>query len=138
MARKKAKAMGDDPLASIVDGKPSRAGGGAQAAPREAKASNPRPPADEALVVRLSPVLRIADVAELYAQLAPSVQAKGQVAIDASEVETLDTAVFQLLCALAAEHRSRDAKLAWREPSQAFRTGAGLLGLESHLGLSPH
>ncbi len=91
----------------------------------------------KAPVVRLSPGLRIADVAALHERLKPSVHAKGEVIIDASDVEMLDTAVFQLLSAFTAERRSQDAKVTWQSPSEAFCTGAGLLGLESHLGLSP-
>ncbi len=75
-------------------------------------------------------------MAALHEQLEPRVHAKGEVIIDASEVEMLDTAVLQLLSAFMAERRSQDAKLTWQAPSEAFCTGAGLLGLESHLGLS--
>lgn len=135
MARKKAKAMGDDPLAWMDGGEESQAGA-ARAAPRKAKTPNPGPPADKTAVVRLSPALGIADVAALREQLASTVHDSGEVIIDASDVERLDTAVLQLLSAFMAERRSQDAKLAWHAPSEAFCTGAGLLGLESHLGLS--
>ena len=108
----------------------------AQAAPRKAKAPNPGPPADKASVVRLSRVLRIADVAALHTRLEPRVHAKGELIIDASDVEALDTAVLQLLSVFMIERRSQNAKLTWQAPSEAFRKGAGLLGLESHLGLS--
>jgi len=136
MARKKAKALGDDPPVQVGDGEASQAAA-AQAAPGKAMAAKPGPPADKESVVRLPPALRIADVAELHELLEPKLHAKGEVIIDASDVEMLDTAALQLLSAFMTERRSQDGKLTWRAPSEAFCTGASLLGLESHLGLSP-
>lgn len=57
------------------------------------------------------------------------------VAIDAQEVEFIDTASLQVLYALATYLKKRGAHLDWHKPSQALLVCAEKLGMADALGL---
>ncbi len=58
------------------------------------------------------------------------------VKIDASAVEMIDTAVFQLLYAFVIKVTSSNHKVEWINPSDEFISRARLLGLSRHLGIT--
>ena len=91
---------------------------------------------DGRTVLRLLPETRMANVESLHEQLAQMLQGEGKIVIDASEVETMSTAAYQMLTALAQDLRDHGAAITWESPSEAFCHDAALLDLESDLGLS--
>ena len=79
--------------------------------------------------------VRIGAVAELYARLQPLAQNAAPVTVDVFAVESMDTAAYQLLAAFANERQQRSRGVTWHGPSEAFCSGAHLLGLDSQFGL---
>ena len=78
----------------------------------------------------------IQDVTELKARLTDLMDANEHIVIDASEVDSIDTAALQLLTAFTGKTAKQDMKLEWREPSASFADKARLLGLNDVLSLS--
>jgi len=58
------------------------------------------------------------------------------IVIDASKVETIDTAILQLLVAFSNAVRERAVPIEWRDPSASFIAQADLCDLSSHLRLT--
>lgn len=59
----------------------------------------------------------------------------GRLTIDATALEVVDTAGFQLLCALVATARDRGLEPRWRGVRPHIASAARRLGLCSHLGV---
>lgn len=90
---------------------------------------------DNHLKLPLAPTLCIETVAELYEQLRPAVDANQPVSLDASIIESIDTANLQLLAAFAVELDKRGTTLLWEEPSEIFLQAAAISGLVATLKL---
>lgn len=88
-------------------------------------AAAPRSPT----VVDLGDALNIADVSARHAECKRLAAGAAEIEIDASRVQSIDTAGLQLLAALVREARARNLVLRWRAPSKALREGAARLGL---------
>ena len=84
----------------------------------------------------LSPVLVINNAKALQQEIDNLLRANNDISIDVSAVEMIDTAILQLLLALALKQKSENHKVNWVNPSQIFRNNASLLGLSDSLGLS--
>ena len=57
------------------------------------------------------------------------------VVIDASNVESIDTAALQLMVAFANSRRAQSRAVEWRDPSSVFCETAALLNLNQPLGI---
>ena len=101
-------------------------------APTEAPAAAP---ADG--VVDLGDSLDIAHVGALYEQLSGGLREGHDPALDGSQVERVDAAGLQLLCAYGRELAGHGGSIQWRgEPAAALREAAELLDLHRELGLA--
>ena len=80
-------------------------------------------------------IMNIADVTEMQGELLAMLDKGGEVIIDASRIERIDTAMLQVLCAFGEDARGRGIKLEWREPSEYFIESARQLDLAACLGL---
>lgn len=128
MARNKTMAMGDDPLACL-DGEPQ-----AEESPPAELETGPETPPVSAGAVVLEAVSGIAGVSELKETLAACL-GNGSVLIDGSKVESIDTAMLQLLAAFAAKLKDDGTPVEWSEPSPNFVKAAEDLNLANCLGL---
>lgn len=96
-----------------------------------AKASKVREPAVISLGVNCS----IKDAAALKQSLRALVDVADEIVIEAGEVERLDTAAVQLLCAFVRQRASLSRKVVWRSSSPALAEAACLLGVGALLAL---
>jgi len=78
----------------------------------------------------------IKNIAELKDQLTAAYGTGSAAVIDAGEVESVDTAVLQLLVAFANSLREKSGTIEWNEVSNVFRELADLADLSQCLGLS--
>lgn len=96
--------------------------------PATAKAAKPGP-----VVLECSPSIRTITalretLAQVYGEASP-------VVVDASKVESIDTAALQLLVAFAKSRRDQSRAVDWQTPSSAFCETATLLNLHEPLGI---
>ena len=80
--------------------------------------------------------LDIAVAHELFQTLQQAVDTSNSLVIDAANVEHIDTAALQLLCAFIQDAQVRGIDVQWHEPSPAVNEAAHLLDLEGILALS--
>ena len=93
--------------------------------------------ADDGAVVALGDTLDIAHVSALYERLSGALNQGREPALDGSELERVDAAGLQLLCAYGRELKSHGHAIEWRgEPAEALREAAVLLDLQETLGLA--
>jgi ABC-type transporter Mla MlaB component len=62
---------------------------------------------------------------------------KDEVVIDAGNLERIDTAAVQLLCAFVRDRAAASRKVTWAGASAALRDAARLLGVSDMLALAP-
>ena len=74
-------------------------------------------------------------ISECRDRLQQALTAEGLVTIDASEVESVDTATLQMLIAFRNTLRKRAVSVVWNKPSDVFRDMASLANLSDYLGL---
>ena len=89
---------------------------------------------DDATLV-LKTVQVINDATTFHESLKKLSDAKQAVTIDASQVEMIDTAAFQLLIAFVVTMNKKSQKFIWKEPSKEFLDRASLLDLTAVLCL---
>ena len=77
----------------------------------------------------------IKTVAELQDTLAKAHGGASAVVVDASVVESIDTAALQLLVAFTNSIREQSRTIEWKEPSSEFREMAELVDLSRGLGI---
>ena len=87
--------------------------------------------------LKLDSRLNIQGAGRLKDELTAALSAGTPVSIDAGSVESVDTAVLQLLVAFARHDGAQPGAVEWVSTSDAFVTSARLLGLEKHLGIGP-
>lgn len=76
------------------------------------------------------------NISELHGKLINALEnASGTISIDASAVQTIDTATLQLFVALTQEVKRLHREVLFDFPSERFIEAAGLLGISSILGL---
>lgn len=86
-------------------------------------------------VLALGPELRIGNVRTLHATLSEALASGEDITLDASAVQSADTAGLQLLYAFVRDSKRRGQAVTWREPNAVLRRDAGLLDLDAALGL---
>ena len=79
--------------------------------------------------------LSVESVTALRVILAQYLQAGTRVVVDASAVESADTAALQLLVAFKNRIGEQSRELVWRNPSARFLSLARLVGLDTNLGI---
>jgi anti-anti-sigma regulatory factor len=94
--------------------------------------------AAEAAGVNLGDSLTIADVGELRERLRGELDLGGTLSIRAGEVEQLDAAGIQLLCAVARDARNQGLELAWDGVSARLESAVLQLGLQGEVALTIH
>ena len=88
-------------------------------------------------VIHCDACLDIAGVGELYAKLREALEARRSIVLEAAQVERIDTAALQTLCAFFQEAQTRDVVVQWQQPSVAVQTAARRLNLSLCLALLP-
>lgn len=86
-------------------------------------------------VLTLGPELRIGTVHALHASLREALASGEDIILDAAAVQSADTAGLQLLYAFVRDSKQRGQSVTWREPNAVLRRDAGLLDLDTALGL---
>lgn len=87
-------------------------------------------------VLKLARQVSIADVTSLYQSCQSSLGKFKIFIVDASNVESIDTPVAQLLVVFFKELQARKLEFELRKPSQGFSKVVEMLGLEQPLGLT--
>ncbi len=77
----------------------------------------------------------VKDAMSLKQSLDAFASTEGQIIIDASAVERVDTSIVQLLCAFTRVRLAGDREVLWHAPSAAFLEAARLLGVHELLSL---
>lgn len=163
MARKKKKkssrAMGDDPLSwlreggngDVAHGKPADRGrqiGERQAGVNTETAAQPErvlttaeTSADRGagtaggVPIVLDAIITIAEAPALKERLLPHVHRQGEISIDGSRVESIDTAALQVLLAFVRSVHAQGAVIRWTGISAVLLNTAQLLGVARLIGL---
>ena len=82
------------------------------------------------------PELDISGAQELYDKLQAALGAQGPgPVLDATQVERVDTAVLQMLCAFMRDAQASGIVVQWRQPSPALENAARLLHVQACLAL---
>ena len=89
----------------------------------------------EAVVVDLGSHLTIADVERVQQQLEGLLAGGHNFALDAAQLEKIDTAGLQLLCSLKKTLQNAESELNWKEASPTFIKSAYLMGVNHFLQL---
>jgi len=79
--------------------------------------------------IKLGEFLTIQEVGELTNSIKTIFDSGIKVTIDASDVQRLDTAGVQLLCAIAKEAREKSISIVWESKSDTMRMAIKQLGL---------
>jgi anti-anti-sigma regulatory factor len=104
------------------------------------------PPADEAPPeppqgehagnpVQLGESLMIQDVAQAMEAFRQALELGGAFTIDAANLEQIDGAGLQLLCAALRDARAQGVEVVWRDASERLRQAARDLGVDAELAL---
>ena len=88
-----------------------------------------------AILIVLDQVLTIADAHKLKEQLLPYLKATGEIKIDGSKVEMIDTSTMQVLVAFLNTLKQRGVTGKWVGASRPLLNTSRLLGLTKQLGL---
>lgn len=88
-----------------------------------------------ATTLKLEPSVAIRDIAILNDALAAALEADGDVSIDASDVDAIDTAGLQLLAAFANTMATHQRSVSLKSPSADFVARAEILGVAATMGL---
>lgn len=89
--------------------------------------------ADQLLVMASSCTVK--DAADLKVILCGHLESPQPVVLDAANVERIDTAALQLLCAFVRDRQARGLKVQWQGSSSALLGAAELLDMKTLLGL---
>jgi ABC-type transporter Mla MlaB component len=106
------------------------------AAPAASKAA-PKAARKAAPGIVLASNCGVKDAAELKQSLCKLAGESGAVAIDVRNLERLDTATMQLLCAFVRDRAAHDLKVEWQGDSSVLHEAARLLGVTELLALPP-
>lgn len=77
------------------------------------------------------------EITTLKAELMQLLKTEQPVLLDVSQVERIDTAAMQLLCAFVRDRRARRLTTSWTGESQAFVEAIITLGLSQALNYTP-
>ena len=138
---KKKPVMSHDPLAAVADVDDAPLAGEAQASSTADDAGSSTngdaepTTGDGPRTIRLPSALTISEVAELHAQMLKHVLAAEPFAIDASDVDTVDTAGLQLVAAACKTGVAKGIQVSVESPSEAFSGAARQIGLAGMFGI---
>jgi len=152
MARKKKSTkLGFDPLAWMKGGpepspaeeKPA-ASDPEPAAPVEEKPAAPiarkapaaQPDIPEETVVSCGDALGMEDVGSLKERLSAALQSGGNIVLDAADIHSAQTPGMQLFVTFVRATEDKGLQFEWRNPTQALKESARLLGLSDSLKLA--
>lgn len=93
-------------------------------------------PESEALAVELGSSLTLVDLGDLLNRLRSQGGSGRRWCLNAGDLEQVDCAGVQLLCALAKDLETQGIPLTWRGVSPVLREAVGQLGLGQALGWS--
>lgn len=80
--------------------------------------------------------LDISMVKEFSETLKNAIEQGKPVVLNAEDIENADGAAMQLLYAFFQDARANGVAVSWKEPSDAVKRSADLLGMKDHLALS--
>jgi len=80
-------------------------------------------------------LLDISMVNEINQKLNTCINSGDDITINISNIERIDTAGAQMLCAFYQDTKSKNIKCEWTSPSEIFSKSIEQLGLSEHLGL---
>lgn len=86
-------------------------------------------------VIHCDACLDISGVWDLHGRLSKALEAQQPVVLDAAQVERIDTAVLQTLCAFFQDAQASGVVVQWQQPSLAVQTAARLLNVSACLAL---
>lgn len=89
------------------------------------------------LTLTLATDIGIANVEAVKDDLVAGLTSAEAVILDARDLQRIDTAGIQLLCAFVREAARRQCPVRWVAPSETLRESATLLGVAQTLGLAP-
>jgi anti-anti-sigma regulatory factor len=79
--------------------------------------------------------LDISGARDFYNRLQTAMEARQPVVLDATQIERIDTAALQILCAFFRDAEVNGLLVQWRHPSPALCNAARLLDVEGRLAL---
>lgn len=88
-------------------------------------------------VVALGAELRIGNARALQATLCEALAVGGEIMLDATAVQTADSAGLQLLYAFVRDSKARGVVVSWQLAQPSLRRDAALLDLDRIMGLNP-
>jgi ABC-type transporter Mla MlaB component len=88
-----------------------------------------------ASVLALPSTCTVKDAAELKDLLCGQLESSDCVVLDVANVERIDTAALQLLCAFVRDRQARGGAVQWQGNSAAFQEASDLLAVRDLLGL---
>ena len=89
----------------------------------------------QATVISCAADLDISGARDLYSRLQSALAARQPVVLDATQVERVDTAGLQILCAFVRDAVASGMAVQWQQPSLALRNAARLLNVSACLTL---
>ena len=132
-----AESITDDEFERLLDELHGAAKPGGPAVGETVRAPEPSSASgNDSVTVHLEPTAQIADVRTLYDHLSALIEEPDEVTIDASQVETVDTAILQTIFVFMHEraHYARETRLF--SPSEGFLRVVRLLDLGDGLGVN--
>jgi len=81
-------------------------------------------------------LLDISMVNDIHQKLKKSLDSGSDIAVNVSQIQRVDAAGVQMLCAFFQDAKSRNIKCTWENPSEVFLTSVQQLGLTTHLGIA--
>ena len=87
-------------------------------------------------VVALDAELRIGNASALQTMLCEALASGGEIVLDATAVQSADSAALQLLYAFVRDSKARGMRVSWLPAQPSLRRDAGLLDLDRPLGLN--
>ena len=100
-----------------------------------AKNSKKNKPTQNDNVIDCGDLLDISMVNEIKQKLNTSLSSGSDISINISNIERIDTAGAQMLCAFYQDTKSKNIKCEWTTPSDIFARSIEQLGLSEHLGM---
>lgn len=91
-------------------------------------------PTTSSAMISCGRALTIATVGELHPKLCSTLGGTSAVAVDVSQVDSVDAAGMQLLMTYRQDAMAQNVKVTWMTPSEAMRQAAKTLGMEQILG----
>lgn len=90
----------------------------------------------EEILLKLNNILSINNINELHKTLRELLDTDSNIVIDASDTQSVDTAILQLLTAFCLKVSKNGHSVKWKNPTKAFIDRCCLLNLEESLKLN--